>query len=776
MSIANELLFVGDSFAVPSETLDKTVGEIRQRFPDNPSVTQAATSGRALAVNQWKAEGRTKEFVTPVVTAAAAAQSGQRSWQSVTAVARDQLNTIPVAGRAPLVVESDIRQRVSMLVHYGPQDAAYSAAIEAAQTERLVESPVREIDAVFASEGAPAAAARLREIIENSSPDTASNILEKSYGTLEKIGAALHSELLKTPASDRSIPLTSMATAPETKNESRKDRDFVNPITYTSVLDDLGAVATRVGNPAEKYRNIDRLAGIVADSIPTDEQFGYDSRDGRPRGYETAFRSVVEQGSGSALPLAVARALKERNPEDKRADAIISNTGVGIESLRKQAVADAADMEKQSRPLIMLAKEWSGLMTQGEFASAMEKYLQANPDQQAAVEKANLQIARDRDALWSATTPIDAFNGSLNGSKGFEVVRRARDDTSNRDILNFVLANEGVAMSPTVPPWWTPRAGLDLAKPVFQNDKVLTALKNSPDYITTAFANSGQIIQKARIGGAVLAGLHASDMFKAGSDFFSRTYAGMFALSGVNHSVEYAATNRGVDLGKNQVWSGYKNAFGVVFAGLDTSYAIESFIDGKPIAGAAFAGSAVSGMIAFSHPIAGAVIQLASALIYNVFGESEKRDFEKYSKQLLGFAGLKPEVVEQFSQFNANGYGVGQVFGTLAKTFAHIAPQDMMSYLESLPDDKRESLIRNARLVARDDYGKPKLTAESDLDVIPGARTRMEGLNGPGRTPENPTRAINPTPASIYGVALWASENGYKIPGLNIDLAPYHGN
>lgn len=72
-------------------------------------------------------------------------------------------------------------------------------------------------------------------------------------------------------------------------------------------------------------------------------------------------------------------------------------------------------------------------------------------------------------------------------------------------------------------------------------------------------------------------------------------------------------------------------------------------------------------------------MQLASAPIYNVFGESEKRDFEKYSKQFLSFADLKPEFTEQLTQFNANGYGVGQVFGTLAKSFAHIAAKDMMT-------------------------------------------------------------------------------------------------
>ncbi|MEI4483410.1 MULTISPECIES: hypothetical protein [unclassified Phyllobacterium] len=60
-------------------------------------------------------------------------------------------------------------------------------------------------------------------------------------------------------------------------------------------------------------------------------------------------------------------------------------------------------------------------------------------------------------------------------------------------------------------------------------------------------------------------------------------------------------------------------------------------------------------------------------------------------------------------------------------------------------------LIRNAKLVTRDEHGKPMLTAESDLDVIPGARARMKGLKEEDRPSGNPTRAINPTPASVYG-------------------------
>ncbi|MFE0755051.1 LysM peptidoglycan-binding domain-containing protein [Inquilinus sp. NPDC058860] len=783
-----ELRRVGRDGPTPGDRLDGAIGDIKARAPGDARFATIVDQARQTVEREWEGQGRTHAATdtilalagdaqaadrsaaaiandpegngpTPTDRVGAAANAAQHKWDLVTQAAVPQLEALAKGVGSPAEAETKVAQRAASLSNYGPDDEQYRSAIDAAAREVLVGKPSRAVADAYASGGAPAAAAKLREVAGQASPVVAARILQASQPVIDKISADLGREAReKLPAPGAAGPGSNpidLGSIDETGIQAaRKDKSFGMDATFAVTLGDLAAAADRAGLAPDGKTAVKGLASSLAEQMPDVDDMRYAPGERPAHDVAKAFAWTVGQGDGATLSLAVAAAM----PADRRdyGNALVAAAAEGLGTLRQRVVADVGAFGDATKTLAFLKQGPGQLLDQAQFQKAMAAYLKAHPDTADKAAAAYDTVARGGDALLRTAAAINAYEPELGGSGDFAKLKGARDDTGDRDALEFAvksspatlveLANlsDEVERPPPgkVTPWWPIRGTQD-----FVNEVIAYRAKPAYDLLSQAQRDGGLVprtgvtaangMGKAnRLAGTVLAGIHADAMFQ-NQDLFSQAYGLYFASGAGKYGLELLGGMVQSGIAKlpqlqggrldrlsdfvaveRRPWQMLSGALGKAYIPLDAAYTVYNLAKGDIPRAIFFGGTATADvMLAYGSgavPVVGAALLLASAVGNYIYGKIEKaNENEDDAREFLTGADLRPEIADQLADHDSDGNSVGPALAALARRRG-LEPAAFTDYLNRLTPQQVSALVQQAKSVRPDDKGRMPVAGPGD--------------------------------------------------------------
>ncbi|WP_133649542.1 hypothetical protein [Paraburkholderia flava] len=381
-TIYTELDYAGTQQAVPD--LASLANSIKQRAPNDPTLSTAVDAAVAKYSADLNAQGRTPDQLGAIDKAAAAG-----NWSQVQSLTQQQIVTFVGKDQGDAAV-GDISARGGVYLTYAGGDPKFAKAVEQgiknAQQQVLIDNPIKAVQDAYNKGGAASAMKTLNQMTD---PQTM---------TPGQVGQIM------------SDPRIQAVVKKSLGSIQWSDPDSI------SITNDLSAacqhaVESDQGHPGMGKSAVDQIAAdVVAES---------GSMQNTPQliGDPSVMFKVLENGSSQGnVSLALAVAAKN-DPATQTIALEAARAGIdaftgSVKSLNSKTAQDAQFL---GVPL----QDWGGDSTPAEQQAAIQKLLADNPDDAKKLNADGLQEVTLQEQYNSMQMAVAAYSPDLNGVAGF---------------------------------------------------------------------------------------------------------------------------------------------------------------------------------------------------------------------------------------------------------------------------------------------------------------------------------------------------------------------
>lgn len=394
--VREELHRATSGLAVPGDELRTLQAELAAYKPGDAAYRSIVELECERAELEWAGQGRIGELFHPVLEAAKAAD-----WDGLEAVLAVQFASVANATSTTKAIED----HVSLLIEYGPGDAAYQAAVKRAEADFTIHAPKRgaaEVETILRRDGPLAASARLRHLTdpELCDPLSAGQLLSFCEMSLAEIVRDLRSATIRNDARQKA-ETASLAS--------------LLPAQQSQVFSYLSAAADSASRSGQGLRAARRLAQMLH-MLPVD---GF-------------IVDAIGTGHGVLLPLEIVRA-RISNPAFQSRIRLSLDIESGIRALLERIGEVAVELDAAAAVLT-------------EMVARRDAHTDANwrRSQLEAVADFDSRLALlNRYAYGCArmVRNLDEADGWLDGLSNHQALRRLKavpDDEAFKE-LRFVL-------------------------------------------------------------------------------------------------------------------------------------------------------------------------------------------------------------------------------------------------------------------------------------------------------------------------------------------------
>ncbi|ASL49023.1 hypothetical protein bAD24_p01660 (plasmid) [Burkholderia sp. AD24] len=385
-TIYQELDYAGTQQSVPD--LAQLANSIRQRAPNDPTLSTAVDAAVAKYAGDLDVQGRTPDQLGAIDKAAAAG-----NWSQVQTLTQQQIVAFVGKDQGDAAV-GDISARGGVYLTYAGGDPQFAKAVELgiknAQQQVLIDNPVKAVQDAYDKGGAASAMKTLNQMTD---PQTM---------TPGQVGQIM------------SDPRIQAVVKKSLDGIQWRDPDSL------SITSDLSAacqhaVESDQGHPGMGKAAVDQIAAdVIAQSnrMQNTPQLAGDS---------PVMFKVLENGAAQgnvSLALAVAtKATQSNDPSTQTTALDAARAGIdafssSVKSLNNKTAQDAQFL---GVPL----QDWGGDSTPAEQPAAIQKLLADNPDKAKKLDADGLQEVAQQEQYNSMQMAVAAYSPDLNGVAGF---------------------------------------------------------------------------------------------------------------------------------------------------------------------------------------------------------------------------------------------------------------------------------------------------------------------------------------------------------------------
>ncbi|MFM0288363.1 hypothetical protein [Paraburkholderia megapolitana] len=385
-TIYTELDYAGTQQAVPD--LTQLANSIKQRAPNDPTLSTAVDAAVAKYAADLNAQGRTPDQLGAIDKAAAAG-----NWSQVQSLTQQQIVAFVGKDQGDAAV-GDISARGGVYLTYAGGNPQFAKAVEQgiknAQQQVLIDNPVKTVQDAYNKGGAAAAMKALNQVTD---PQTM---------TPGQVGQIM------------SDPRIQAVVKKSLDGIQWSDPDSI------SITDDLSAacqhaVESDQGHPGMGKAAVDQIAADVIDAS------GSMQHTPQLIGDPPVLFKVLENGAAQGnVSLALAVAAKATLSNDTATqgvavDAARAGTDAFSSSVKNLNNQTAQDAQFIGVPL----QDWGGDSTAAEQQAAIQKLLADNPADAKKLNADGLQELAQQEQYNSMQMAVAAYSPDLNGVAGF---------------------------------------------------------------------------------------------------------------------------------------------------------------------------------------------------------------------------------------------------------------------------------------------------------------------------------------------------------------------
>lgn len=850
-----DLYYAGADSRTPIDEMDGVVNDILARFPGDAEVERQLRIARGQAEEVWQSTGRTTEVqneltrltndvVTARETGQGVAEAEAALTDHLTGILSDANNpdaaSDPMVRLAGLMAQADassgsnlpeeviaqqliadalmppgergVRAQALMLTAYGPEDQAFVDAVEAAQHRVLAEQPAEQIAEAYAEGGAPAAAAKLRELTgrDVASEDRAAAIMREAMPTIEQVTSDL-GEFERNGAwpnipEGAELPLEWEPTVPlNTHNGDRLPTTGVGVTIEEQVLADLSAASDYAFHGEGGDEAVADVASAILREAPEWDETGLDER---------LFYQAVAAGEGATLQFEIVKQLQDAGRGDEAAE-MLETIAIGAEKLPdgvRSVVHEFTgfeDNEGSGQELMTLIANWRGVLSDAELNRAVSDYLRTHPDTVSDMEGDLDRIGQAGFSMVQFERAWDAYRADLQGLEHGQRINDVVGQFGNQDDAELSFArsmppalmeltradNTGLASDPS-------NIFVQPASTIRGLAKSLTAGS------LYAFANIESVKPNTKPGifmngsGALLAGGTSALLFTQEGGPQSPTdwaYGGFFGAMTLKEGTEFGS-GLAVALGRadegglihrigtadSPGWTRLSKGLAGVGAAIDFYAAAnaasrggwENWVTAGLSATSGLAGLAsIAGLGGPWAPIVGAVAVGLGAGFNQWRSVQAANRYEGPTKDFLIAAGLDPEIARHLGNHDGDGVSAAARLGPLAEHLG-IEPGELLTWLNQQDPEFVGEFVEGAlhQVTPNDDGQYTMSDSDGDLTIMispRGHRARVIDITDDGRVVyefggiERTMSAENVRlgdPSSIAGIEMWAELSGHPLP------------